>query len=105
MLTVEPRLRVGVLYLAGLGAGNVPPEVDSLTFLPRVAVPLLMLSGELDSTFPVDSSARPFFQLLGTPVKKHVIAPGGHFVPRSTLIREMLDWLDRYLGAVRKPAM
>ncbi len=87
--------------MAGLYFDNVQPEVDPVTFLPRVAVPTLMLSGELDSGFPLETSAKPFFRLIGTPQKKHVIAPGGHFVPRSIFIRETLDWLDRYLGPVR----
>lgn len=62
-----------------------------------------MLSGQLDDDFPLETSARPFFQLLGTPdeYKKHVTAEGGHFVPRPILIRETLDWLDRYLGPVK----
>lgn len=100
-LALEPRLRAAVFYMAGLYFDNVQPEVDPVTFLPRVAVPTLMLSGELDSGFPLETSAKPFFRLIGTPQKKHVIAPGGHFVPRSIFIRETLDWLDRYLGPVR----
>jgi serine/threonine protein kinase/dienelactone hydrolase len=99
-LVVEPRLRVGVFYLAGLGRATELPEVSPLTFLPRVTVPVLMLSGELDSVFPFETSARPFFQLLGTREKKHVVAAGGHFVPRPVLIGEMLDWLDGQLGPV-----
>jgi dienelactone hydrolase len=104
-LVVEPRLRVSVFYLTGLLSSNMPPETDPLTFLPRVAGPVLMFSGELDTRFPLETSAKPFFRLLGTPDKKHVIAPGGHFVPRPILIREMLDWLDRYLGPIKKPAV
>jgi hypothetical protein len=43
------------------------------------------------------------FRLLGTPAehKRHVVYEAGHFVPRSQLIKETLDWYDRYLGAVR----
>jgi hypothetical protein len=33
--------------------------------------------------------------------KKYVVAAGGHFVPRDLLVRETLDWLDRYLGPPR----
>lgn len=42
------------------------------------------------------------YELLGTPAehKKWLIYPGGHFVPRADMIREALDWLDRYLGPV-----
>ncbi len=100
-LVVEPRLRVGMFYLAGLLPANLLPEIDSLTFLSRVAVPVLMFSGELDSVFPLETSAKPFFGSLGTPDKKHVIERGGHFVLREILIRETLDWFDRYLDPVR----
>jgi hypothetical protein len=43
------------------------------------------------------------FRLLGTPAdkKRQVIAEGGHFIPRPQLVKETLDWLDRYLGPTR----
>ena len=37
--------------------------------------------------------------------KRHVLYQGGHGVfgvRRSEMIREMLDWLDRYLGPVAR---
>ena len=43
-------------------------------------------------------------RLMGTPPqdKRHLVLPVGHaiLVPevRTTVIREVLDWLDRYLG-------
>jgi eukaryotic-like serine/threonine-protein kinase len=100
---VEPRIRVSVLYVAGLGQQRSLPETDAINFLPRITVPVLMLNGRLDHYFPVEFSQRPFFQLLGTPPdrKKQVIADGGHFMPRNQLIGESLDWLDRYLGPVQ----
>jgi hypothetical protein len=60
-----------------------------------------MFSGEFDPMVPSENSDR-YFALIGTPAdkKRHVIAIGGHFVPRQLLIRETLDWLDRYLGTV-----
>jgi dienelactone hydrolase len=100
---VEPRVRAVVLYVAGLGQQRGRPEVDPVNFLPRIRQPVLMLNGSLDHYFPVESSQRPFFRLLGTAPtdKRQVIAPGGHFVPRNQLIGESLDWLDRHLGPVR----
>ena len=56
---------------------------------------------------PVDTSQRPFFRLLGTPEKdkKHVLYDTGHIPPNREAIRDSLDWLDRYLGPVkRQPA-
>ena len=40
----------------------------------------------------------------GTPErdKKHVIFETGHDLPRPDEIREILDWLDKYLGPVRR---
>jgi hypothetical protein len=42
------------------------------------------------------------FELIGTPEedKKWVVFPGSHSVPKEDLVRETLDWLDRYLGPV-----
>jgi pimeloyl-ACP methyl ester carboxylesterase len=103
MLAVEPRLKAAILYIAGISFQRSQPEVDELNFVSRVKVPVLMLSGRFDEVFPLETSAKPMFQLLGTPPdkKKHVISDGGHFVPRPQFIRETLDWLDRYLGPVR----
>ncbi len=62
-----------------------------------------MLSGEYDATYPLETSARPFFDFLGTNEanKKHCVSPGGHAISRIDLTRETLDWFDRYLGEVR----
>jgi hypothetical protein len=67
-----------------------------------VRAPVLMLNGRHDNTFPLATGARPMFELLGTPSdrKRFVIVEGVHYVPRHTLIRESLDWFDRYLGPV-----
>ena len=107
VLSMEPRFRAAVLYVGGvyynIDSFQKPlPEIDPATYLPRVKVPVLLLNGEFDSIVPLETSAKPFFELLGVkePDKKHVIAPGGHFVPRNILIRETLNWLDKYLGPV-----
>ena len=61
-----------------------------------------MLNGRYDHFYPVETSQRPLFQLLGTPAehKDWQIYDGGHNVPTTVLISETLDWLDRYLGPV-----
>jgi formylglycine-generating enzyme required for sulfatase activity len=111
-LAVEPRFKSAVLYAAYIvpltgsvwssrvPGGRMLPEIDPVTYLPSVHVPTLMLNGEFDNLGPLETSVKPFFALLGTPAedKKHVISPGGHFVPRDVLIRETLDWLDKYQG-------
>jgi dienelactone hydrolase len=98
-LAQEPRIATAVIYVGFLSGRQRQPEVAPLNALPRVRIPVLMLNSEFDAEVPVEN-ARRYFELLGTPAadKKHVIAPGGHFVPRDVLIRETLDWLDMQLG-------
>jgi dienelactone hydrolase len=100
---IDPRLKVSVLLVAGLEFTPAQPEVDVINYLPRVRIPVLMLNGQYDFFFPVQTSQIPMFRLLGTPAehKRQVISPGGHFVPRTQLISETLSWLDRYLGPVQ----
>jgi formylglycine-generating enzyme required for sulfatase activity/dienelactone hydrolase len=103
MGALEKRIKVFVLEAGGLIHGSMP-EADPVNFEPRHIAPTLMLNGKYDMSFPLETSARPFFQLLGTPAKdkKFVLLDGGHLPPLTTDVkREMLLWLDRYLGPVR----
>lgn len=104
MLAVEPRFQAAVLNVPGLSPVATQPVVDAFNFLPRVRLPVLMLSGEYDQTYPLETSARPFFDFLGTPteLKRHFVAAGGHIIPMVDLTRETLNWLDQHLGPVRK---
>jgi formylglycine-generating enzyme required for sulfatase activity/dienelactone hydrolase len=98
MPAVEPRIRVSLLYVAGLGFEPARPEVDPINFLPRIRIPTLMINGRYDFFFPLETSQIPMFRLLGTPAdqKRHVVEDGSHFVPRTRLIQEALTWLDKY---------
>lgn len=100
---IEPRIKASVLYVAGLTMERGRPEVDPSNFLPRIRIPVLMLNGQYDYYFPVETAQRPFFRLLGTAAadKRYVVYEGGHDVPRTPLIAETLAWLDKYLGPVR----
>jgi pimeloyl-ACP methyl ester carboxylesterase len=71
-----------------------------LNYLPRVTIPVLQFNGRYDTDFRFETSAKPFFALIGTPAadKKHVVEPTGHFVPRPVIVGETLNWLDKYLG-------
>ena len=59
---------------------------------------------EDDVGFPLEASQLPLFRQFGTPEKdkKHVLFDGGHasLLTRSEMVKEALDWLDRYLGPV-----
>ena len=102
---VEKRIKAAILLSGGLQLTiRYLPEGDPFNFAPHVTIPVLMLNGRYDNSFPVESSQRPLFQFLGTPGndKKHVIYEGGHGVfPRPDAVHECLDWLDKYLGPVR----
>lgn len=79
------------------------PEVHFVNFLPRIRVPTLLLYGRTDLGYPVNTFQAPVFRLLGTPAdhERHVILEGGHPPARQQdVIREVLQWLDKYLGPV-----
>ena len=99
----EPRIRTGVIDIGFLPPMTTTPEVDPVNALPRVHQPTLMLSGQFDAMIPM-ANAQRYFALIGAPPaqKKHVIAIGGHFIPRELLIREVLDWFDAHLGPARR---
>ena len=79
-----------------------PPEIDILNFAPRVRVPVLMLNGRYDFVFPSAALQQPMFRWLGTPEgdKRLIQFETGHVPALKDIIREVLNWLDRYLGPV-----
>src|SRR6202162_3186054 len=104
VLAVEHRFKAAVLESGGLEFQRALPEADTINFVTRVKIPVLMLNGRYAHFSPVESSQLPLFRLLGTPEKdkRHVIYETGHAVPRKEFIRETLDWLDKYLGPVKR---
>jgi dienelactone hydrolase len=99
-LAVEPRFRAAVLIVGGFYLQHSLPEVDAFNFAPRVRVPVLLLNGRFDFFYPIDSSQLPMFDLFRPPAgqKRRVVYDTGHNIPRPELIRESLEWLDKYLG-------
>ena len=100
---IEPRFRTSILFVAGFRMQSARPEVDPFNYVSRIRIPVLMLNAKYDDYFPVETSQKPFFRLLGTPPehKRYVVYEGGHILPRTQLIAESLAWLDKYLGPVR----
>jgi dienelactone hydrolase len=104
-LAVEPRLRTGVLLSGGFETWQIPPEADPVNFTPHVKQPVLMVNGREDFDLPYATAQVPMFRMLGTPPpdKRHAVFEGGHLPPRpQEVYKEILDWLDRYLGPVGK---
>ena len=81
----EQRLKAAVLVGVGLPFDRgLLPESDPFNFVPRFQVPTLMVSGRSDFIFPLETSQRPMFRLLGAPEKdkRLVLQEGGHARPQ-----------------------
>jgi hypothetical protein len=100
---VDDRVRVGVMLAGGLYRERGLPEVDPPNFAARVRQPMLMVNGRFDFAFPYEPSQVPLFRLLGTAPgdKRHAVFEGGHRPTGDMVTKEILDWLDRYLGPPR----
>jgi predicted esterase len=103
MMAVGGRFKTAILYVAGFRFQKQKPEVDPFHFVSRVGIPVLMLNGRYDSSFPYQTAQLPMFKLLGTPEghKRQILYDTGHNIPRNQLIKECLEWLDKYLGPVK----
>jgi eukaryotic-like serine/threonine-protein kinase len=107
LLAVEPRVKTAVLMSAGFSELRLPPEADPINYVSRITIPLVMICGRYDYVLPLETAQRPLFERFGTrPAdKRHAILEAGHTpLPRSDLVRETLEWLDRYLGPVSETA-
>jgi eukaryotic-like serine/threonine-protein kinase len=103
LLALEKRMKVGVLVGGGLESERVAPEIDPVNFASRVTVPVLMINGRYDFGIPLNTLQLPLFRLLGSSSndKRHALFDSGHIPPLNEIIKETLDWFDRYLGAVK----
>ena len=101
---LQDRLRTAIFLDGGYFLVPASPGFDQADFAPRMKKPVLMVNGRYDYTFPVETAQDPLFRALGTAAsdKRHVILETPHDVTedRPVLVREVLDWLDRYLGRV-----
>ena len=106
LLALEKRIKVAVTIGGGLYPDRVSPEIDTLNFAPRVNIPFLMINGRYDFDTPLNTCQIPMFRLLGTPLKdkRHALFDVGHLMARNDIIKETLDWYDRYLGPVKSPS-
>ncbi len=97
---VDERIKVGVLLAGGCYSNRSLPEADAANFAGRVRQPMLMVNGRFDFAFPYEAAQVPLFRLLGTAPKdkRHAVFEGGHRPTGDMVTKEILDWLDRYLG-------
>jgi serine/threonine protein kinase/cephalosporin-C deacetylase-like acetyl esterase len=104
LLAVEERINLAIFRLGGFKLEKGKPETDAFNFATRVRVPVLMLNGKFDVLFPLEESQQPLYDLWGVSEdqKRMVHFNMGHSIPRprNLVIKETLDWLDKYLGPV-----
>jgi formylglycine-generating enzyme required for sulfatase activity/dienelactone hydrolase len=100
---VEQRFAASVLISGG--TLFAPPEEQRPdNFAPYVSVPTLMIGGKNDPQSPVEIYQRPILEMLGTPPgdRKLYVFDGAHApTDWDATVREIVAWLDRYLGPVK----
>jgi formylglycine-generating enzyme required for sulfatase activity/predicted esterase len=100
---VEQRFAASVL-ISGGAISRLPEEHRPVNFAPYVKVPTLMIGGKNDPQAPVEAYQRPILELLGTPPgdRKLYVFDGAHApTDWNATVREILAWLEQYLGPVR----
>lgn len=100
---VEDRLKTSVLLAGGVWDRG-RQEVQPINYVSRVKIPTLMLNGRNDTVYGYENGVKPMFDLLGTPDedKDLKLYETDHIPPRVEFIKEILTWLDRYLGPVNR---
>ena len=98
---VETRLKTAVILAGGIYEAGLP-EANPINYVPRITMPYLMMVGRYDTILDHESSAKPLFELIGTPDDHKVLKvyETDHIPPKSDYIAETLAWLDLYLGPV-----
>lgn len=110
LLAAENRFRA-VVYLAGGLAAVEPYRMPLLlnpnTYWPRLTLPAFFANGRYDigTRFaPPDSIGGTFYEVFGTPEadKRFAVYEMAHWpFPPLLLARDLLPWLDQYLGPVK----
>jgi serine/threonine protein kinase/dienelactone hydrolase len=101
LTAVEDRLKAVVFLDGGFFVEKMLPGTDQADFAPRLKAPALMISGKYDWVYLGKDA---LLRMLGTPPadKKAVTLDTAHDVSeqRADLVREVVAWLDKYLGRV-----
>ena len=104
---IEPRFQAAVFLGGGMSLWLLrDAQINPVNFAPRISMPTLVIVGRNDVLRPPETAQRPLFDLIDVAEedKRFVVLEGGHIPDWNEIIRETLDWLDRYLGPVSQPA-
>jgi dienelactone hydrolase len=104
LLPFETRFRAVVLYSGGFGRQEAQSSIDRRSGLARrIELPLLLLGGHHDFANAA-SHQEALFRVFGAPPEDkriRIYEDAGHWpLPMNEVIRETVDWLDKYLGPV-----
>jgi serine/threonine protein kinase/dienelactone hydrolase len=98
---VEDRIKAVVMLDGGMYNSTALPGTDQADFAPRLKAPALLIAGKFDWIYLGKDA---LIRMLGAPAadKKAVLLDTAHDVSekRADMVREVLAWLDRYLGKV-----
>lgn len=101
---LQDKFRAVIFLDGGFFLFDLPPGVDQVDYAPRMKKPELMVNGRYDFSFSIDKSQTPLFAMLGTLAadKRHVVMESPHDVTvhHAELLKEVLGWLDKYVGPV-----
>jgi hypothetical protein len=101
---VETRFATAVYVAGGLYGLSMtrPPEVLPFNFLTRNTTPALMVNGRYDFELKLETAVEPMFHSLAVSDadKRLAVFDSDHLPKPNDIVRETLDWLDRYLGPV-----
>jgi serine/threonine protein kinase/dienelactone hydrolase len=105
MVAEEKRIKYGMLFAGGLlSDGLFDPSVDPINYLAYVKVPTLMINGNQDALFPIETSSKAMYDLLiGSEDTQFKTYDGGHslFGLVSAEVKgDVLKWMDEHLGPV-----
>ena len=73
-------------------------------FLTRNTTPALMINGRYDFELKLETAVEPMLRSLAAPEadKRLAVFDSDHLPKLNDIVRETLDWLDRYLGPVEQ---
>jgi len=101
---LEDRFQAVVFLDGGFFLNPTLPAKDQVNFVTRLKKPVLMVNGRYDFTFSPERAQVPMFRMLGTPEadKRYVVFDTPHDISQKKpeLSKEVLGWLDKYLGRV-----
>lgn len=102
---VESGAEFSVLASAGIQLfyDNVHPMVDIVNYAPRITVPVLMINGRFDHSFPTKAASAGCSNCSahqrGT--KSTSLRQPAHQLSAQSAARDVSNWFDQYVGKVR----